>query len=724
MADSKRLYIVLISVHGLIRGQNLELGRDADTGGQTKYVVELAQVLSQHPDVERVDLFTRLVNDHKVSPDYAEPVEMLNDRARIIRINCGPRRYLRKEVLWPYLDVFADELLRHVRQSGRMPDVIHSHYADAGYVGCRVAGWLGVPLIHTGHSLGRVKRQRMLDNGSKPEAIEEQYHFKTRIEAEETTLASAAVVIASTHQEVDDQYRVYDNYSPHRMAVIPPGVDTKRFYPIKILDQPPPIFQDLSRFLNQPYKPFILCLSRPVPRKNVSALVKVYGEDRELQERANLVLILGNRTDISKMEASPRQVFGELFSLIDRYDLYGRVAYPKAHSSDDVPDLYRLAAQQQGIFINPALTEPFGLTLIEAAACGLPVLATADGGPRDILGNCDNGLLFDPLDPKDIRRALHAAFADQVQWQTWAANGLKGIETHYSWKSHVENYLAKIETLAQKSVISILSPRRTEPEIWATPASAAPPSVSTSRNRLLDLDRLLISDIDNTLIGDKDALIALMEEIAKHPGMGFGVATGRHIESTLMVLEEWGVPLPDVLITSVGSEIHYGPQLVPDTSWQQHINYRWQPQRVQQVMNNMAGIVLQPKVNQRRHKISYIVDPAAAPEIDQVLRYLRQQKLQVRGIFSHEQFLDILPLRASKGDALRYFALKWGYPLKKLLVAGDSGNDEQMLTGNTLAVVVGNHSPELEKLRDRSDIYFADGHYSWGILEALRHYNF
>lgn len=107
-----------------------------------------------------------------------------------------------------------------------------------------------------------------------------------------------------------------------------------------------------------------------------------------------------------------------------------------------------------------------------------------------------------------------------------------------------------------------------------------------------------------------------------------------------------------------------------------------------------------------------------------VLRLLRQHKLHCRPIFSHNQFLDILPLRASKGDALRYLALKWGYPLQKLLVAGDSGNDEQMLTGNTLAVVVGNHSPELEKLRDRPHIYFAKGHYAQGILEAIEHYSF
>ena len=79
-------------------------------------------------------------------------------------------------------------------------------------------------------------------------------------------------------------------------------------------------------------------------------------------------------------------------------DLYGKVAYPKHHRPDDVSLLYRLAALSRGIFVNPALTEPFGLTLIEAAASGLPIVATEDGGPQDIIGHCHNGLLIDPLD--------------------------------------------------------------------------------------------------------------------------------------------------------------------------------------------------------------------------------------------------------------------------------------------------------------------------------------
>ena len=212
--EHKGLYIALINVHGLVRGHDLELGRDADTGGQIKYVLELARALIAHPHVDRVDLFTRQIFDAKVSEDYAKPIEELEPGAHIVRLSCGPRRYLRKEVLWPYIDSFADQALKHIRRVGRVPDILHSHYADGGYVGARLSGLLEVPLVHTGHSLGRVKRHRLIEQGMKAEVIEKHYHMSQRIEAEEIVLDNATMVIASTQQEVGQQYSIYDNYQP------------------------------------------------------------------------------------------------------------------------------------------------------------------------------------------------------------------------------------------------------------------------------------------------------------------------------------------------------------------------------------------------------------------------------------------------------------------------------------------------------------------------------
>ncbi|WP_016951997.1 HAD-IIB family hydrolase [Anabaena sp. PCC 7108] len=719
MSQNPGLYILLVSVHGLIRGNNLELGRDADTGGQTKYVVELACTLAKNPEVERVDLVTRLVNDPKVSSDYAQPIEILSDKAQIIRLACGPRRYLRKEVLWPHLDTFADELLRHIRKVGKIPNVIHTHYADAGYVGCRVAGWLGTPLVHTGHSLGRVKQQRLLEQGTKQETIEDHFHISTRIEAEETTLGSAALVIASTHQEVEQQYSIYDHYQPQRMVVIPPGVTLERFYPAADNWQQPPIQKELERFLKEPQKPIIMAISRPAIRKNVSSLIKAYGEDPELRNLANLVIILGKREDIMTMESGPRQVFIEILQLIDRYDLYGHIAYPKHHNADDVPDLYRLSAQTRGVFINPALTEPFGLTLIEASACGVPIIATADGGPRDILSACKNGLLIDPLNIQEIQDALRTALTDTEKWQRWSSNGLVNVCKHFSWDSHVEQYLEQVHLFPQRRVQSLLSP------LSASPATDHPDWNIPERNHLPIADRFLVCEIDNTLLGDEEALQQLIARIENEGNTtGVGIATGRSLKSTLSMLEKWRFPMPDLLITSAGTEIYYGPQVVLDTSWQKHIGYNWKSNIIHEAMKDIPGVELQPQEAQGKFKISYFVDEEKSPSFREIIRHLRRHQLPVKGIYSRNMYLDLVPIRASKGDAIRYAALKWGLPVQRFLVAGASGNDESMLAGNTLAVVVGNYSQEIEKLRGCPQIYFAQGHYAWGILEALDYYDF
>ena len=221
----EKLHILLLSIHGLIRGHDLELGRDADTGGQTKYVVDLARFLGRNPHVGQVDLMTRRVVDPQVGPDYAEVVEPLAEGVRIVRIDCGEEGYIPKEDLWDHLDSFADNALNFLRAEDAYPHLVHSHYADAGYVGTVLAGQLGVPLVHTGHSLGRVKRRRLLAGGLGSEQLENKYRMSRRIAAEEMTLSCADLVVTSTRQEVEAQYVLYDYYLPQRQpqVAIPPA---------------------------------------------------------------------------------------------------------------------------------------------------------------------------------------------------------------------------------------------------------------------------------------------------------------------------------------------------------------------------------------------------------------------------------------------------------------------------------------------------------------------
>ena len=710
--SERPIYILMISLHGLIRSHDLELGRDADTGGQITYAVELARALGKHSLVEKVDLLTRKIDDDKLSDDYNLPEEPLGHQARIIRLPCGPRRYLRKELLWPHLDQMVDQCLHFLRQQGgRLPDLLHTHYADAGYVGKQLSLLLGIPQVHTGHSLGHPKRERLLASGRKATAIERQFNFEHRIAAEEAVLEHASLIITSTQQEIDELYSMYHHFDHQRFRVIPPGTDTTRFSPPGRRKMSSVLQQNIDRFFSDPDKPLILSICRPEMRKNLKGLVAAFGKNPDLQQQANLLIVAGMREDIRTLEESQQQVMQELLLDIDRYDLWGKVAIPKHISQDDIPELYRLAARRRGVFVNAALTEPFGLTLIEAAASGLPFVAPDDGGPRDIVRNCRSGLLANTLESDVIAQVLQTVLSDRKRWRNWAKNGLNGINRHYNWPAHVNAYMKQVRQVLRR-----------DRKRWRRQLVI---KLDTGESYMPMVASALISDIDNTLIGDKRALRQLVGWLKEHKGkLAFGIATGRTIDSAVEILKQWQVPAPEVWITSVGSEIHYGIRRIPDSGWANHIRHKWRRDALEQLMQSLPGLTLQSAENQREFKLSYIVDPDQMPPLEDINRYLREQQLYAQLIYSHNEFLDLLPIRASKGHAIRYLAYKWGFPLRNFLVAGDSGNDHEMLVGDTLGVVVGNHSPELEPLRGMEQIYFAQAHYAAGILEGIAHYRF
>lgn len=702
----EKIYLLLISVHGLIRGHDLELGRDADTGGQTKYVVELARALGENPNVEKVDLVTRRIDDKAVSSDYAKKIEKISDNVNIVRIDCAEQAYIHKEQLWDHLDNFADNLLYYLNHNNLSPHIIHSHYADAGYVGTLLSHQLSIPLVHTGHSLGRSKRNRLLASGVKKEDIEKRYNMSRRINAEEITLGIASRVITSTNQEIEEQYGLYDFYQPKTMRVVPPGTDLKKLHPPDGSESKKTIADSINHFLDEPNKPFILALSRPDPRKNIISLVNAYGQSKELQDLANLVIIAGNRDDIRDMDSGAQEVLTEILLAIDHHELYGKVSYPKHHSADDVSIIYRLATQSGGVFVNPALTEPFGLTLIEAAACGLPIVATDDGGPIDIIENCKNGYLIDPLDYSDITEKLLKVLKNKKQWQQFSFNGMSGVNTFYSWESHAEKYFEVIRPIIDK----------TEPVV----------RLNLQRRSRLYRNRSIFTDLDQSLLGDATLLpkfTQLLKDNAKCSS--FGIATGRRLDSALKLIKQNKIIFPDALVTSLGTEIHYGQYLTRDTAWDDHIDYLWKPKKVRGVLSGLSGLKLQDKKEQSHFKISYYYDANLAPDVEDIRHLLLQHDLTVNVVFSFGQFLDIVPVRASKGLALRWYAEQWDIPLDHILVAGGSGADEDMIRGNTLAVLVENrHNEELSELIDLERVYFAKKPYAAGIIDAIKYYDF
>lgn len=716
-------HIQMFSIHGLIRPENLELGRDADTGGQTKYVVDLARALGEREDVTRVDLFTRLIDDKRVSSDYKEPVSPINDKARIIRVRCGGKRYFRKELLWPYLDEFVDNVIRFNRENSLEPDLLHGHYADAGYVARKLSQMLNIPYVFTGHSLGRSKQDKLSAEGMSLDQMDKHYNILRRIQAEENVLKTADLVVTSTTDEIEKQYALYDNFKVPDYTIIPPGIDIDTFYPYyydedehfrkpeRYTQARHKIWEEFERFFKEPRKPLILAICRPDSRKNIQGLVTAYGDSKELQVMANLAVFAGIRKDIDNMDDNERQVLTELLMLMDKYDLYGKMALPKKHDpTNEVPELYRMGAYSHGVFVNSAFTEPFGLTLIEAASTGLPVVGPNDGGPHDIIKNCRNGVLVDTTDPKKIAEGIKEVLIDSEKWTQYSNNGIIGVRNHYSWHAHAETYLQKVQQVVQEFE-----------------KGRKKPGIKPSAKRFMDFDKLVITDIDNTLIGDQESLRRFLETLQQYRDrIGFGVATGRNLEMVHQVLGEQNIPTPDVIISSVGTEIYYGPDLEnlkQDENWSSRIAYQWKPQRIKQALRELDFLKPQEEDHEREFKLSYTMS-YSDDRMAAIHKRLSDDNLRYQLIFSHDTYVDIIPQRASKGKAIDYLCRKWNISPSKVLVAGDSGNDHEMLTGSRRAVVVGNHSPELEELRNRKNVYFAEGSYAAGILEGLRYYAF
>ena len=704
------LRLLHLHLHGLFRSQELELGRDADTGGQALYVLELVRGLAARPEVEQVEVITRLIHDRRVSADYSLAKEQIAPGASIIRMPFGPKRYLRKELFWPYLDDLADQIVSRLQQQEHRPDWIHSHYADAGYVGALVSRRLGIPLVFTGHSLGREKLRRLLGVGGDHEQIEQNYSISQRIDAEELALAHSSLVITSTRQEIDQQYARYGRFVPTQAEVVPPGVDSIRFHPVHSSAETDVVDAMLAPFLREPSLPPLLAISRAVRRKNIPALVEAYGRSSVLRQRHNLVLVLGCRDDPRQLEKQQREVFQQVFDLVDRYDLYGRVAYPKQHRRDQIPTIYRWAAFCRGLFVNPALTEPFGLTLLEAAACGLPMVSTDDGGPRDILASCENGLLADVTDLEALQDALEQAGSNPDQWRRWRENGIEAVSRHFSWDAHVCHYLALMQQRLEFS----------QPRIWATDEQPQANPLGES---------LVFLDLDSSLEQPEPEGFALLrqglETTRAGQAHGLGVFTGRSVQAARQRYSELHLPLPKVWISRAGTEIHYGSENESDLLWQAQIGVDWQRQEVESALADLKDyLTLQDVEQQGPFKVSYLLKEPGETILPLVRQRLRQRSQAACPHLRCHWFLDVVPLRASRSEAIRHLALRCGVSLEKILVVASQQGDAELLRGLTASVVPSGHDPSLEGLRHQHRVFFASRPQVYGLLDGLNHYRF
>jgi sucrose-phosphate synthase len=321
----------------------------------------------------------------------------------------------------------------------------------------------------------------------------------------------------------------------------------------------------------------------------------------------------------------------------------------------------------------------------------------------DILATCKHGVTVDPDDDDAAASAIRTLIENRAQWQRQSASGREAAAEHYSWRAHVDSYLDNIDKIQAFRGSQVLKSHR-------------PRRFAAAR-------QMLVCDLDGTLTGNAAAISRLNRLIDRRNNILFGIATGRGLDSAQETLRKWKIAEPQFVIASVGTAIHYNVgRYWDDKYWPQHISFRWRPNRVKKLLEDWPGLRPQEDQAQTEFKISYYCERGALIDTRLIKKHFRRNGIQARVVLSESRCLDILPVRASKGHALRYLCWRLGFDAANVITAGDAGNDLDMLRGCTKGIVVANHSRELDELRDHADVYFSARASASGVVDGLTHY--
>jgi len=442
------MHIAFLNPQGNFNRGDSYLTEHPDFGGQLVYVKEVCLALARQG--VQVDIITRRIDD-PAWRGFAGHIDYFTTDCsgpRIVRIDCGGPGFLRKEHLWPYLDEFSSNIISFY--AGRLPAAFTAHYADGGYSAALLRRRTGRCFTFTGHSLGAQKLDKLDMRTANADEMEQEYFFSQRIAAERLAMSTAARVITSTHTERFDQYShplyqgAIDVQDNARFAVIPPGVNGDVFSTTpgsSDADQQAAV----AAHCGDTHSPYIVASSRMDEKKNILGIVRAYAGSATLQAAARLGIFIRGVTDpfseINTLPEAEQAVLQPILDSISDAGISDLVDFFDIRSQQALAAAYRYFAARRSVFALTAFYEPFGLAPIEAAACGLAVVATRNGGPTEIFED-GSGVLVDPFDEQDIARGLESALARQPEL---AARGIERVHSTYTWDRTAQRYRMVLE---------------------------------------------------------------------------------------------------------------------------------------------------------------------------------------------------------------------------------------------------------------------------------------
>jgi sucrose synthase len=489
--------IVLVSAHGWF-GQEGVLGRP-DTGGQVVYVLDQAKSLEKQLQEDamlagleglnvqpKVIILTRLIpnSDGTMCNQRLEKVHG-SENAWILRVplrEFNPnmtQNWISRFEFWPYLETFAidseRELLAELQGT---PDLIVGNYTDGNLVAFLLSRRMKVTQCNIAHAL---EKSKYLFSNLYWQDLDDKYHFSLQFTADLIAMNAANFIVSSTYQEIvgtNDSVGQYESYKCFTMPdlyhvvngtelfspkfnVVPPGVNENYYFPytrtedrvesdsirleemLFTLEDPSQIFGKLD----DPSKRPLFSMARLDRIKNLTGLAECFGRSKELQEHCNLILVAGKINLEESGDNEERDEIVKLYQIIDEYNLHGKIRWLGVRlSKTDSGEIYRVISQRKGVFVQPALFEAFGLTILEAMISGLPTFATEFGGPLEIIQDQVNGFYINPTNLEETAEKI-VNFMTKCEhnpsyWSEISEKAIKRVYSTYTWKIHTTKLLS------------------------------------------------------------------------------------------------------------------------------------------------------------------------------------------------------------------------------------------------------------------------------------------
>ncbi|KAK4747009.1 hypothetical protein SAY87_026046 [Trapa incisa] len=483
--------VVIMSPHGYFAQDNV-LGYP-DTGGQVVYILDqvralenemLNRIKKQGLDITpRILIVTRLLPD-AVGTTCNQRLEKVfgTEHSHILRVPFRNekgivRKWISRFEVWPYLERYTEDVANElIGELQGKPDLIVGNYSDGNIVASLLAHKLGVTQCTIAHALEKTKYP---ESDIYWKSFEEKYHFSCQFTADLIAMNHTDFIITSTFQEIAGSKDTVGQYESHiaftmpglyrvvhgidvfdpKFNIVSPGADESIYFSYKeesrrLKSFHPEIeellFSDVENkehlcVLKDKSKPIIFTMARLDRVKNLSGLVEWYGKNPRLRELANLVVVGGDRRKDSK-DLEEQAEMKKMYSHIETYKLQGQFRWISSQMNRiRNGELYRYICDTKGVFVQPALYEAFGLTVVEAMTCGLPTFATCNGGPAEIIVHGKSGFNIDPYHGEQAADLLVDFFekckADPSHWDIISEGAMKRIQEKYTWQIYSERLL-------------------------------------------------------------------------------------------------------------------------------------------------------------------------------------------------------------------------------------------------------------------------------------------